>query len=204
MSKVHKLQWRAKLDSSVASSCPLPCPASHAELQRYLRSHFRYNDVQHSASTMYLLDVHPHKMWFESGHLPAVGKKTHHISTEIKCYIWGAHGHLHERPEGMEASQVPDQWMHHFAIHLKLWHFKRYLHLPTCQSRCIPLDSSCILCNQATGCSLLLWKRAVSEYETFLVHQISFTAALNTKHLPQAIRFHYMSGWTHLNHPKPS
>ena len=43
MSKVHKLQWRAKLDSSVASSCPLPCPASHAELRRYLRSLWRVN-----------------------------------------------------------------------------------------------------------------------------------------------------------------
>lgn len=213
MSKVHKLQWRAKLDSSVASSCPLPCPASHAEPQRYLRSPpWRVNIQLAPFSTYFLMYKISQNCGLNPAKFACSWQKTHHISTEIKCYIWGAHGHLHERPEGMEASQVPDQWMHHFAIHLKLWHFKhsvsaRYLHLPTCQSRCILLDSSCILWNQATGCSLLLWKRAVSEYETFLVHQISFTAALDTKHLTNSSHQIPLYEWmnptkTILNHHK--
>ena len=66
-----------------------------------------------------------------------------------------AHRHLDQRPEGVEAGQVPDQRVHHLSVHLS--------HLKVQQERNC-MKAACIRnLSQGTGCSLLLWKREVSE-----------------------------------------
>ena len=202
MSKVHKLQWRAKLDSSVASFCPLPCPASHAELQRYLRSPpWRVNIQLAPFSTYFLMYI-----LTKCGLNPAICLQLAKNTSHLRC-PWSSP--WAPRRDGSESSsRSMDASLCHppqavafqtqrFSAVSSFANMSKSLH-STGPFLYLVEPSHWMLLAAVEACRLRVWDfpRPSNQFYSCTRHKTSYII-LQT----QAIRFHYMSGWTQ---PKPS